>query len=82
MFRHSSALYSIPTHLEHVHIRPSDSPCILFVTNDVPFCLGGSIEEEREPSIVIRDTAVETVIISMDSDGNIVDEMIGLAMVF
>ena len=35
-----------------------------------------------EPSMVIMDTAVETIIRGVDSDGNVVEEMIGIRMVF
>lgn len=43
---------------------------------------GASIVAGQEPSMVIRDTAVETIIRGVDSDGNVVEEMIGIRREF
>ena len=43
---------------------------------------GVSIDAGHEPSIVITDTAVETIVRGVDSDGNVVEEIIGTQMKF
>lgn len=63
----------------HVNIVTADNPrCRPFA----PLHSGGSIKEESEPSVIVRDTAVEVTLLVVDSDGNVVEEKKALGMEF
>ena len=46
------------------------------------FLSGPSIRAGSGPSVFMNDTAVEAIIRSADDDGNVVDELNGVVMVF
>lgn len=55
---------------------------LLDASFNCPCISGASIVAESGPPIAINDTAVDALILAVDSDGNVVDEIVGVMMMF